>query len=80
MHRKPAFHGTRPLMAVALACAACAAHSVENGAPITPIGVYHFGAGTLPPSSLSATVGLRGATEQRQNPNHTHESPHLIHP
>lgn len=62
MHRKPAFHGTRPLMAVALACAACTAHSVENGAPITPIGIFEFGAGTLPPSSVGATVGVRGAS------------------
>ena len=62
MHRKPAFHGTRPLMAVALACAASAAHSVENGAPITPIGIFEFGAGTLPPSSVDATVGVRGAS------------------
>ena len=62
MHRKPAFHCTRPLMAVALACAACAAQSTENGAPITPIGIFEFGAGTLPPSSVGATVGVRGAS------------------
>lgn len=62
MHRKPALHSTRSLMAVALACVASVAHSVENGAPITPIGVYDFGAGTLPPSSVDVTVGLRGAS------------------
>ncbi len=40
---------------------ACAAHAVENGAPITPIGVFEFGAGMLPPPSDVATVGVRAA-------------------
>lgn len=35
------------------------AHAVEGGAPITPIGVYDFGAGMLPPPSEGGTVGLR---------------------
>lgn len=61
----------RPGRAVALAltCIASTAHSVENGAPITPFGVYNFGAGMLPPASAGAAVALRAstyrATEQR---------------
>lgn len=36
-----------------------AARAVENGAPITPAGVYDFGAGMLPPPSELGMVGLR---------------------
>lgn len=47
------------------------AHSVEGGAPITPFGVFDFGAGMLPPPSDVATVGLRvtnyHATDLRTN-------------
>lgn len=46
--------------AVALTLAG-AAHSVESGAPITPFGVFDFGAGMLPPPSDVATVGVRAA-------------------
>ena len=38
-----------------------AAHAVENGAPITPFGVFDFGAGMLPPPSEVGTVGFRVA-------------------
>lgn len=38
-----------------------AAHAVENGAPITPFGVFDFGSGMLPPPSEVATIGLRAA-------------------
>lgn len=62
MHRPPLFARSRPLMTIALACAAGSAFGVENGAPITPIGIFEFGAGTLPPSSVGATVGLRAAS------------------
>jgi hypothetical protein len=61
MTRTPTRPHARHLLAIALACCAGAAHSVENGAPITPFGVFDFGAGTLPPPSDTATVGLRGA-------------------
>lgn len=48
-----------------------AAHAVENGAPITPFGVFDFGSGMLPPPSESATVGVRTsfyrATQLRDN-------------
>lgn len=46
-----------------LACllTAGAAHAVENGAPITPFGVFDFGSGMLPPPSETATVGVRAA-------------------
>jgi hypothetical protein len=47
------------------ACAAClvpSAHAVENGAPITPFGVFDFGAGQLPPPSDIGTVGVRFAS------------------
>lgn len=57
------------IVALALTCLAPTAHSVESGAPITPFGVYNFGAGMLPPASVGATAALRvstyGATEQR---------------
>ncbi|HEX5737841.1 MAG TPA: transporter [Hydrogenophaga sp.] len=56
--RTPARH----MFAMTLACAASVSHSVENGAPITPFGVFDFGAGMLPPASVGVTVGLRGAT------------------
>nr|WP_315465796.1 transporter [uncultured Rhodoferax sp.] len=35
------------------------AHAVENGAPITPIGVFTFGAGMMPPPSDLPAVALR---------------------
>lgn len=48
-----------------------AARAVENGAPITPVGVYDFGAGMLPPPSELGMVGLRlsatRATQLRDN-------------
>lgn len=47
-----------PLM---LAAALPTAHAVENGAPITPFGVFDFGAGMLPPPSELGTVGVRAA-------------------
>lgn len=37
------------------------AHAVENGAPITPFGVFDFSAGMLPPVSEGGTVGVRAA-------------------
>ena len=45
--------------AIALAGMALSVGAVENGAPITPFGVFDFGAGMLPPPSEFATVGLR---------------------
>jgi hypothetical protein len=48
-------------MAAAVLCGATAASAVENGAPITPFGVFDFGAGTLPPPSDLGTVGMRTA-------------------
>jgi len=57
--------------AIALASMAVSVGAVENGAPITPFGVFDFGAGTLPPPSEFATVGLRTtfyrANELRDN-------------
>jgi len=38
------------------------AHAVENGSPITPPGIYDFGAGLLPPPTEFGTVGVRAAT------------------
>jgi hypothetical protein len=49
------------LAALGVLAAAGAAQAVENGAPITPFGVFDFGAGMLPPPSEVATVGLRVA-------------------
>lgn len=47
------------------------AHAVEGGTPITPFGIYDFGAGMLPPPSDRPSVGLRTstyhATELRDN-------------
>lgn len=37
-------------------------HAVEQGAPITPFGVFEFGAGQLPPASELPTVALRYAS------------------
>ncbi|WP_245392383.1 SphA family protein [Salinicola endophyticus] len=41
----------------------CAASSfaTENGAPTTPMGVYEFGSGFLPPTTPNGTIGLRTA-------------------
>jgi hypothetical protein len=47
------------LLALAALLLAGTGHAVENGAPITPIGVFDFGAGMLPPPSDVATVGVR---------------------
>lgn len=66
--RTPARH----LIAMALACAATASYSVESGAPITPFGVFDFGAGMLPPASAGATVGLRGAAYSASELRDTH--------
>ena len=53
---------TRPLAAATLAAALLpTAGAVENGAPITPFGVFDFGAGMLPPPSEFGTVGIRAA-------------------
>lgn len=49
------------LVSAAALTLAGAAHSVESGAPITPFGVFDFGAGMLPPPSDVATVGMRAA-------------------
>lgn len=49
------------LVSAAALTLAGAAHSVESGAPITPFGVFDFGAGMLPPPSDVATVGVRTA-------------------
>ncbi|MDG5976090.1 signal peptide protein [Hydrogenophaga taeniospiralis CCUG 15921] len=49
------------LVSAAALTLAGAAHCVENGAPITPFGVFDFGAGMLPPPSDVATVGVRAA-------------------
>jgi hypothetical protein len=49
------------LVSAAALTLAGAAHSVESGAPITPFGIFEFGAGMLPPPSDVATVGIRGA-------------------
>lgn len=49
------------LVSAAALTLAGAAHSVESGAPITPFGVFDFGAGMLPPPSDVATVGVRAA-------------------
>lgn len=56
----PSLSLQKTLVAATAMAAACAAHAVENGAPITPIGVFEFGAGMLPPPSDVATVGTRG--------------------
>lgn len=52
----------RGLSAAALTLWACApALAVEGGAPITPFGVFDFGAGILPPPTPNLAVGLRVA-------------------
>ncbi len=48
------------LCATLLACGA--AHAVEGGTPITPFGIYDFGAGMLPPPTDLPTVGVRTTT------------------
>ncbi|MGO4607673.1 transporter [Variovorax sp. 2RAF20] len=53
-----------PATAFAALCVLAAAaptHAVEGGAPITPFGVFDFGAGMLPPPSEIVTVGIRSA-------------------
>lgn len=59
----------RALCATTLLAAQLTAHAVENGAPITPFGVFDFGAGMLPPPSEFGTIGVRatsyGARELR---------------
>jgi len=62
MIRYPAHKPVKQLLGLSLACAASMSHAVENGAPITPFGVFDFGAGMLPPASVGVTVGVRGAT------------------
>lgn len=62
----------RQIIAAALASAACTSHGVENGAPITPFGVYNFGAGMLPPASAGATVAVRVATYKATELRDTH--------
>jgi hypothetical protein len=61
-------------MGVVAAMAALPAGAVENGAPITPFGVFDFGAGMLPPPSDVATVGVRTtlyhSTDLRDNAGH----------
>jgi hypothetical protein len=52
----------RALALLLAAVLAPAAHAAENGAPITPFGVFDFGAGLLPPPSEVATVGVRAAS------------------
>jgi hypothetical protein len=49
------------LVAASALALAGTAHCVENGAPITPFGVFEFGAGMVPPPSDVATVGIRAA-------------------
>lgn len=61
MKRSLANVPAKQLFALALTCAACASYGVENGAPITPFGVYNYGAGILPPASVGLTVAVRGA-------------------
>jgi hypothetical protein len=61
MIRKSVRAPTKQWVALALTCTATIAHGVESGAPITPFGVYAFGAGMLPPASVGATVAVRGA-------------------
>lgn len=53
-----------PLISAALCLltAGPPAHAVEGGAPITPFGVFEFGAGMLPPPSETATVGIRATS------------------
>ena len=64
MSRKQTPVGSIQVAALALLVSAGPAHAVENGAPITPFGVFDFGAGMLPPPSDVATVGLRVAHYQ----------------
>jgi hypothetical protein len=49
-------------LAACLLSASLSTHAVESGAPITPFGVFDFGAGMLPPPSDVATVGVRAAS------------------
>lgn len=72
MIRTPAYPSARHLIVITVACAAGAAHSVESGAPITPFGVFEFGAGILPPPSDGVTVGLRGASYSASDLRDTH--------
>jgi hypothetical protein len=57
-------HSPTALLATCLLSVSLSAHAVEGGAPITPFGVFDFGAGMLPPPSEIATVGVR-ATDYR---------------
>lgn len=68
----PTLHGARRLtLAAALVAAVAPAQATENGAPITPIGVFDFGAGMLPPPTEVGAIGLRAAsaraTQTRDN-------------
>ncbi|WP_372390261.1 transporter [Xanthomonas sp. NCPPB 3582] len=49
------------LSASLLICSAFAAQATENGAPSTPMGLYDFGGGFMPPSTPVGTFGARAA-------------------
>ena len=49
--RRPLSITRQAAAGLALLAAALPAVAVENGAPITPFGVFDFGAGMLPPPS-----------------------------
>ena len=59
--RRPTPFLRRVAASVTMLAAAMSANAVENGAPITPFGVFDFGAGMLPPPSETGTVGVRAA-------------------
>lgn len=61
MDTTSASQGSTLAIALCLLGTCLAAQAVENGAPVTPFGVFDFGAGQLPPPSEFATVGIRGA-------------------
>lgn len=58
-------------LAAALLASAPQARAVENGATITPMGIFDFGAGYLPPATPVGFFGVRiayyGADELKDN-------------
>jgi hypothetical protein len=66
MRRPPSFP-CQAAACLALLTAALPAAAVENGAPITPFGVFDFGAGMLPPPTEMGTVGVRVASYRSED-------------
>ncbi|MBT0963864.1 SphA family protein [Denitromonas iodatirespirans] len=59
IHSKHPRAVSRIFLGIGLSALAATAAAVEGGAPITPFGIYDFGAGIAPPPSPVAAIGVR---------------------